>query len=354
MECFRDLYIGSSALMVAVPVSSLVDAFGSLSAYWDSNYGGATASGGYGYVPCTHTGGTPNYAGFLSTRPSVGDTWTMSSSSLSVEVVTRPVASGATVCYCQMVVLSPTSGTYLSILYDAVGGNISFGSYVGFSDASLVVIPHIPSLHRWWRIRHGSGRIYWETSADGTTWTTRRTLTGVPSWVITSAVSIQLDSSRNGGTNDYTQFDNVNLAPYSTTVSPPTVSAIAAVPSLGVAVGIATQAVSATTTVPAPNLEIGISPTTVSAVADIPAPIVRASTTHSPNLIAVSANVLTPTIVVSATMLVIPPGITFIRYPTAQIVFTVLTMPLCGGSATTVSLSGTATALTLSGSAVVI
>lgn len=340
--------------MVAVPVSSLVDSFGSLSAYWDSNYGGATASGGYGYVPCTHTGGTPNYAGLLSTRPAVGDTWTMSSSSLFAEVVTRPVASGATVCYCQMAVLSPTSGTYLSVLYDAVGGNVSFGSYVGFSDASLVVIPHIPSLHRWWRIRHASGRIYWETSADGTTWTVRRTLIGAPAWVTTSTVSVQFDSSRNGGTNDYTQFDNVNLAPYSTTVSPSTVSAVAAVPSLGLAVGIATQPVPATTTVPAPNLEIGISPSIVNAVADVPAPTVRASTVFSPSLVAVAANVPTPTIVVGATVLAASPSITFVRYPTAQVIFTVLAMPLCGGSATTVSLSGSAVALSLSGTAVIV
>ena len=25
--------------------------------------------------------------------------------------------------------------------------------------------------HRWWRIRHGAGMIYWETSPDGQTWT---------------------------------------------------------------------------------------------------------------------------------------------------------------------------------------
>lgn len=344
--------------MATVPVGNLVDQFTALTSYWNSNYGGATVSGGYARVPCTHTGGTPNYAGFLSTIPAVGDTWTMSSTSLHVEVVTRPVGGGAAVCYCQLSVLSTTSGTYLSMLYDAVGGNLSFGSYTGFSDAGLVVIPHIPSLHRWWRIRHATGRVYWETSPDGTTWTVRRTLIGAPSWITTSNASVQLDASRNGGTNDYAEFDNLNVSTYNTTVTPSTIIATAAVAALSPQLGsTATPAtVPSTAAISTPTISAGstATPTTVTGIAGIPAPNVQAGTTFSPDLVAVAASVHVPTIVVSATMLAAPPGIVFVRYPAAQFVSSQLVMPLCGGSATTLSFAGSVLPVTLSGSAAIV
>ena len=197
--------------MAIVPVGGLVDTFGSVSAYWNASYGGATALGGYGHIPCAHVGGSPSYAALRSTFPAAGDTWTMLSTALYLEAVTMPVAGSATVCYCQLAITSATSGTYLSILYDAVGGNISCGSYTGFSDAGLVVFPYVPASHRWWRIRSGLGALYWETSPDGIVWTARRSMGVQPSWIATDAVGVQLDSVRNGGADDYARFDNVNI-----------------------------------------------------------------------------------------------------------------------------------------------
>ena len=70
-----------------------------------------------------------------------------------------------------------------------------------------------PSAHRWWRIRESGGTTYWDTSADGISWTNRAS--EVNPIVVTSLVAII-------GSGTYaslvlnpatTIFDNFNLPP---------------------------------------------------------------------------------------------------------------------------------------------
>lgn len=391
--------------MVAVPLVNLVDQFSGLSDYWDAPYGGATAAGGYAHIPCGHTGGSPNYAGLLSTRPATGNTWTIGSSQAHVELVNAPSGAGATVCYAQLTILSPTAGTYLSVLYDAVGGYLSFGIYSAWSDPGLVVITYVPASHRWWRISHGSGRIYWQTSPDASTWTTQRTLTGPPSWIITQECRPQLDSTRNGGLNDYADFDNFNATTTTTinrtvtttavvgavsvnttttsgsalsappvvavtgVIPPPVVSGGALTIPLTVVGSVAVPTVSMSTsavltqvpvlaqaTVPIPALSTGSTflPVRVRGVVGIPAPVIRGGTTTVPGTVGGAVGIPLPTIVTGLSQLFAPPSIVFVRYPVATFEFATLRMPMVGGSALMVTLSGSAVVRTVSGSAIVV
>ena len=68
------------------------------------------------------------------------------------------------------------------------------------------------STHRWWRFRESSGKIDWDTSANGQDWDTRRSIDTATFGDVTS---LRLEFGAIGGdqnTND-AQFDNVNVDP---------------------------------------------------------------------------------------------------------------------------------------------
>jgi hypothetical protein len=199
--------------MVAVDTGAFEDRFEAPDSRWNSNYGGAGVVGGLGRIPCEHLGGVSQDAGFQSTSPGGSDIWTLALSHVYAKLVAVPVGSGATSAWCQLAILSVTGGTYLSILYDAIGGILSLTSRVGWSDPGAVYLTYDANDHRWLRIRNSAGSVLWETSPDGITWTTRRTLVPAPAWIATDAVSILINCARDGGTNDYAEWDNLNITP---------------------------------------------------------------------------------------------------------------------------------------------
>lgn len=292
--------------MVAIATSTFQDRFEAADSRWNASYGGVSLVAGRARVPCAHIAGVPQYAGFQSTSPGGGDTWTIAGSQVYAELVTVPVASGATSAWCQLAVLSATSGTYLSILYDSVSGLLALTARVGFADPGAVYLTYGPGTHRWLRIRHSAGAVDWDTSADGLSWATRRTLAPAPAWIATDAVGILIDCARDGGTNDYAEWDNFSITP----VSPSTVAA------------------SATVGAPAMSLGTTISPSTVAGVATLGAPAMSLGTTVFP------ARPVATTTVGSPVMVLTP-------------------LPVLCGTATVVTLTGSAVQHTLSGTATV-
>lgn len=90
-------------------------------------------------------------------------------SSVAVEVPLTPnLGSGTTEA---ILSFDADASNRLGILYS--GGNIAFREVVGgvTSDTSAT---YNSTNDRWWRIRESGGTVYWETSANGTSWTTRR------------------------------------------------------------------------------------------------------------------------------------------------------------------------------------
>lgn len=320
--------------MVAVDISTLVDTFTTgISAYWNILYGSPSAIAGWCLIPCQHSGGVPQYAGIQSTTPGGGNTWTIASSSTSAEILVPPNGSGATAAYLRMAVSSPNSGIYAAITYDAVANTLIFGNYVGGVDASAVTIPYISTLHRWWRIRNDPGRLYWDTSADGATWTNRRTLNGPGAWLL-STVYLGFEASRNGGTNDSAVIDNV-----STHTSTATVAAV-----LG------------SSAVPAPSLSTGatVDDGTAAGAGVVSDPTLSAGATVAGD-VAVGVGVVPDVeIVTSASSIMSPPPTLFVRFPLATLIFAESKAFAVSGSAETLGLSGGAIVRDLTGSAYVV
>lgn len=51
------------------------------------------------------------------------------------------------------------------------GGRIYARKEIGGTIMSIASVTYDATLHRWWQIREAAGTTYWETSANGTTWT---------------------------------------------------------------------------------------------------------------------------------------------------------------------------------------
>lgn len=188
------------------PLATLVDDFddNSIGAPWVANsYGGISETGGRGRIPTV----AATYAGYETAW-----VYSLLSSSVYAQVPTVPAASTATAAYIDMLILSGTDGTQLATAFDAVAGTITFSSQVGFTDAAQVVLTYSPSAHAWWRIRHSSGTVFWDTAPDGINWTNQKSV-AAPAWLGYRAVALLFESERDAGTTDFAEIDNVNTTP---------------------------------------------------------------------------------------------------------------------------------------------
>lgn len=174
---------------------------------WPNNYntgasGLPTETGGRARVPCD-TG----FAAYAS------DTiYTLEDSNARVRIFPPADGGAGSEAWAQLLVASSTSGTDAVIEVNAATSNITFASRVGFTDAGAVTLIYSSTNHAWVRIREGSGTLFFDTSADGITWTNQRT-TASPAWVSDTDIEIQLLAHRDAGVVDFAEFDNFNITP---------------------------------------------------------------------------------------------------------------------------------------------
>lgn len=184
-------------------ISTLVDNFDDNTVnagLWVNNFGTVSETGGRARVTCD-----TNYNAYSS-----GLIYTLDESSILVRVY-PPAAGGATTeAWAQVLVLSGTAGTDLMFEVDARLGNLNMSNRVGFADATSTSIAYSSTNHAWLKFRETGGQTMWETSADGYSWTVRKTITS-PAYVTSTTLEFQLISHRNNGVNDFSEFDNVNV-----------------------------------------------------------------------------------------------------------------------------------------------
>lgn len=172
---------------------------------WPNNYNTAgplpTETGGRARVDCD-TG----FSGYASDT-----TYTLAGSNARCQVF-PPAAGGGTEVWAQLLVTSSTAGTDAVMEVDVASGNLTMANRVGFFDPGAAVIAYDSVNHAWVRIREDSGTLFFDTSADGISWTNRHSDTA-PSWVSDTDIEMQILAHRDAGVADFAEFDNFNITP---------------------------------------------------------------------------------------------------------------------------------------------
>ncbi|MCI3277523.1 hypothetical protein [Streptomyces cylindrosporus] len=169
-------------------------------ATWSGSYGDIVEVGGRARVPCTTA-----YSAYASAAA-----YTLAGSQIACRVY-PPAAGGAGVeALAEVLVLSSVGGTDAGFSLNLVTGLLHLISRTGYGDPNEVALIYSPSAHAWVRLREGAGTLAWDTSADGATWTTRRSATS-PAWVAEANLEVILAGHRDSGAGDYAEFDNFNL-----------------------------------------------------------------------------------------------------------------------------------------------
>lgn len=167
---------------------------------WSGSYGDVVESGGRARVPCSTA-----FSAYQS-----ASVYTLDESSLACRVY-APAVGGATVeALAEVLVITSVGGTDGGFSVNTVTGQISLVSRSGYFDGSAVVLPYSATVHAWLRLRESAGTLYWDTSPDGSAWTTRRS-SASPAWVNDANLSVVLAGHRNNGVDDHAEFDNFNL-----------------------------------------------------------------------------------------------------------------------------------------------
>ena len=112
----------------------------------------------------------------------------------------------------QILITTTTLGTDAVIEVNAIDGDLGMAVRVGYGDPGYTAITYDPVNHAYLRIREAAGDLLWETSPDGSTWTTRRTETA-PAWVADTTLQVQLIAHRSDGTDDFAEYDDFNVVP---------------------------------------------------------------------------------------------------------------------------------------------
>jgi len=167
---------------------------------WPDSYGTHSETGGRARVACDT--GFNAYA--------TDEAWTLEASEAKCQLFPPAAGGAATEAWAQLLITSTTAGTDAIIEVNAATGDLGMAVRVGFFDPGFTSLPYDPVAHAWVRIREDSGDVHWETSADGITWTTRRTETS-PAWVADVDLQVQLIAHRDGGVDDFAEFDNFNV-----------------------------------------------------------------------------------------------------------------------------------------------
>lgn len=163
------------------------------------------ANGGiFGLDPLTNTA----YVGVTRTPSFFGASiYNSSGSSFSARITPALVGNGST----QTSLLLKKDENNFVEMY--VGPNNNFGGYVSNNNnvttSSSAFPTYNASAHAYWRIRNGGLQFYFETSPDGSTWTT---LGGAPYQFDASAVTVMFLAGYNGSEDPQTKayISNIN------------------------------------------------------------------------------------------------------------------------------------------------
>ncbi|MCK9921594.1 hypothetical protein MXD61_06775, partial [Frankia sp. AgPm24] len=162
----------------------------------------ATAVGGRLRLPCD--------AGYSSASSAPG--YALAGSYVHVQVPTLPnpvAASGQAV----LQIIGVDFDNRVELIAELQGGvRTLVARHVIATVQSEAQVTYSATDHQWWRIRAGAGTVDWETSPDGLTWTSMRTLTSALNLTQVSVALVCGHWNTETGDLGYAEFDNLNLA----------------------------------------------------------------------------------------------------------------------------------------------
>lgn len=166
---------------------------------WPGSYGTLSETGGKAVITCD-----VNYNAYES-----GHAWQLDESGILFQV-TPPVSTTAQLSFAYA--HDTVSGTDISFYLNMAVGELYCNSQVGYSDAARTTLTYNSTDHAWLRIRETADVLYWQTSPDGETWTTRRSL-ATPTWVRTHTTGLfYMQGYQPSGSSTFT-VDNMNVLP---------------------------------------------------------------------------------------------------------------------------------------------
>lgn len=127
----------------------------------------------------------------------------------------------ATLAIIQRDTTSTLAGLFLEMQFEANTGTLKFRDV--FADVSAPITFSLTT-HKYWKIREGTGnsgnlaigtvgRVYFDTSPDGITWTNQATENS-PAWITSASdCMISLTGHRDGGVADVAKFASLNTFP---------------------------------------------------------------------------------------------------------------------------------------------
>lgn len=179
-------------------ISTLTDDFSTQdTAKWYFN-GTSSASGGYGHAPALSGGYTNIISSFAN--------YDATASTLTVDV--NAVPTGGVDPQGDICLTSATAGT--DVRFSIKNGTLRFQSNVGYSDAGSgpYDVTYSSTTHRYMQFVEAAGTLLYQTSSDGSTWTTRRSIT-TPAWW--NNVQVNIQAFNISGTSSDMLIDDVNV-----------------------------------------------------------------------------------------------------------------------------------------------
>jgi len=196
----------------AVPISTVSDNFDDNAVdptLWSGDSGTVGESGGVATITAD--------TGYNAKR--TGSVYTFDDAYSKVNPFPAGTSTGAAMDW-GVASAAEAAGTDLVFYLDVVAGTLYFANRVGYTDGGATSVTYNSTSHAWWRLQRSAGNVLWQTSPDGATWTTQRTLTE-PSWVSANPADISFHSEahRNDGSGGGATLDNFNVAPAATTAN---------------------------------------------------------------------------------------------------------------------------------------
>lgn len=189
----------------AFPVKTLVDNFDDNvvnTTLWPNSFGNYSETGGKAHV-AVDTG----YNAYSSAKA-----YRLQNSQITFQVFPPTIPDGATEAWAQVLIKSNVEGTDLGFEVGIGAGNVVCFNRTGYFDPEAAYLTYNATAHAWMRIKETGGQVFFDTSPDGHTWTNRRTITS-PAWVDDGDLEVQMIAHRADGTNNFVDYDNVNVLP---------------------------------------------------------------------------------------------------------------------------------------------